>query len=321
MEVFFNELSVRPAASDAEARRWVETLADAVQLLQNAVESLSENQLVFRRREDFGLLQITPTLTIYQFLEEQFDFLDKEYVLLISVFDSPYISEDDPQRTEYEYTSLSFDDKVYSTTGLAASYLKNALSISFDNHAQWDACQLSVQINRIDAAFNEVSSTETVQHASRKQHIIDCHLKLLAGLFDWTRYKPHFDSKERSQTLFPKDLAELCKSLVGGQEDSWRSFYNELAHLNERERVLKIKTVANQIAAIHRWEPASGTLKSRNASRTIFTIPHSRLIISVDTQHGEFEVHIHKLGNNHLGAISFDGMRFKSEDANRELLL
>ena len=314
MEVFFNELSVRPAESDAEARRWVETLADAVQVLQNVVESFSDNQLTFRRSEEFGLLRITSTQTLYEFLADQFDFLDKEYVLLISVFDSPYISEDDPQRNEFEYTSLTFEDTDYSTTGLAAAYLKKSLAVSFDSDTKWDTCQLSIQINRLDATIQEVSTPETVQHACRKQHLIDCHLELLAELFDWAGYVPRFDAGTGEQNVLP--LLELFSLHV---DEDWPAFYQTLSHLEPGQRVVRIETIARQIATIQRWQPATGSLHSQNRNRTIYIIPNSNLIAAVDTQHGEFEIHTNQGGNNHLGAISFDGIRFKPKVSDRRL--
>ncbi|GAB3987868.1 hypothetical protein GCM10028807_09390 [Spirosoma daeguense] len=313
MEVFFNELSVRPASSDAEAHYWIEVLADLLQLLQKVVESISDDQFTFRRNDEFGILQIRPSQTIYEFVHEHYEPLDKEYVLLISLFSSPCISEDDPQRSEFEYTSLEFAGEEQGVTGLAAAYLKNALAISFGSDPIWDKCHYTAQINRLDATHTIVSSSEPISHASQKQHILDCHLNLLANLFNWQNHHLKFDSTTKIQTIL---------SLIGLYSlhvESWPSFYNELSQLNEGERVASINVIAEKIANVQRWQPATGGLKNQNSNRTIYTIPNSDFIVSVDTQHGEFEIHKNQKGNNHLGSLSFDGRRFKPAISNRSL--
>lgn len=315
MEVFFNELSVRPATSDAEARQWIEILAELGQSLKNSVESLSDNAFTFRRSEDFGQLPLTTTQTILGFLQDQYDFGDAVYVFLLGVFDSPYITENDPQRTDFDYTSLTFAGKEHPATGLSAAYLKNGLAVSFDSSAVWDTCQFDAQINRLDIDAVERPSWETIDHASRKQHLIDCHLGRLADLFDWKTHRYRFDCDAKKQTLLP------LISLYSLHVDSWKFFYREVSQLNEGERVARILIMAERIATVQRWQPATGNLNTRNADRTVYIIPNSNFLIGVDTQHCEFEIHHNQPGNNHAGAITFDGLRFKPAIANRRLLL
>jgi hypothetical protein len=306
MEVFFNELSVRPASSDIEARQWIETLAELGQSLKLAIESINTDfAFVFRRSEDFAVLPITATQTVLEFLQTQYDFGDAVYIFLLGIFDSPYITDTDPQRTEYEYTSLTFGEKEHNLTGLAAAYMKTALAISFDNDPIWDTCQFAAQINRLEAGGSEISSTEMIEHASQKQHLLNCHLNRIADMFNWATYRTHFDAYAQTQTVL--SLVDLYSLHV----DSWAAFYHKISQLNERERVASINVMAEQIASVQRWQPATGSLKTQNIGRTIYTIPNSSFIVSVDTQHGEFEIHLNQSGNNHLGSVSFDGKRFK----------
>jgi len=53
MEVFFNELSIKTAATDDEAGEWLENLAHVGQLLKQVIESLGESSFRFKSREDF----------------------------------------------------------------------------------------------------------------------------------------------------------------------------------------------------------------------------------------------------------------------------
>lgn len=184
MEVFFNELSVRPASSDTEARQWLETLADVARTLQQAIESLSENGFRIRVSEAFNILPVFGTEPMIAFLQNQFGYSDPVFVFLLGILDAPYISPDDPELVDYENTSVNFSGSTYGVTGLAAAHLKDSSSVSFDNDAVWNTCELEVTINSLDASARVVSKTATIQHASRKQHIVDCHLNRLASIFN-----------------------------------------------------------------------------------------------------------------------------------------
>ena len=89
----------------------------------------------------------------------------------------------------------------------------------------------------------------------------------------------------------------------------------------ETERIAKINVIAERIAQIQRWENATGNLAASNRDRTVFVIPNSNLLVGVDTQHGEFEIHRNQQGNNHLGAITFDGKRLKKAESDRSLII
>ena len=190
MEVFFNELSVRPADTDMEACQWLETLAELGKTLKDCVESIGDDVFTFRRSEEFGQLPITSTQTLLEFLQTQYEYGSAVYNFLLGIFDSPYIDENDPQRTAFEYTSLTFEGAEHSVTGLAAAHLKNSLAVSFDNDPIWNTCHFVAKINRLDADANSISSDETIAHASQKQHLLDCHLGRLANLYDWESYHP-----------------------------------------------------------------------------------------------------------------------------------
>jgi hypothetical protein len=318
MDVFFNELSVRPASSVAEARQWIETLAGLGKLLRQVVDPLTDNQFAIRVSHEFNTLPLFGSEPLIVFLQQQFGFSDPIYGFLLGVLDAPYISEKEADHADYEYTAITVGDQNRGLTGLAAAYLKNALAISFASHPDWATCQIAGQLNRLDNNAQETMASVSIDHASRQQHIVDCHLPRLAALFDRANHRPAFDALLQRQTLMPLVLAPLCGLMVG---DDWDSFYHNLSRLEPGERVVTIETVANRIAQIHGWEPATGNLKTRNANRLVYRIPGSNLLVSVDTQHGEFEVHTNQSGNNHLGALSFDRRHFKPAISTRRLAI
>jgi hypothetical protein len=316
MEVFFNELSVRIAVDDNEAKRWLTDLANVGRLLKQIIESMQEDSFAFRRKEDFGEMRITAASTVRQFLEENFEFSDPEPIFLLGIFDSPYIAMDDPTRSDYEYISLRLDDAGYNESGLAAAFLKKTLAVSFDSDTRWDTCDFEVGIERLNSDTMQVEEIrEIVRHASKEQHIIQCHLLFLSELFDWASYRPRFTAEV--QTILP--MLEIYSLILG--TGSWSEFYHEISTMQEGERVAKINALATRIAQLQRWEKAIGNLASLNKSRNIYTIPNSNLIIGLDTQHGEFEVHTNQKGNNHLGSLSFDGKRFKPARSDRSVNL
>ncbi|MGE0085696.1 MAG: hypothetical protein AB7S75_14905 [Desulfococcaceae bacterium] len=175
MDIFFNELSLVPASDDNQARRWLTDLAELGRLLKELIESLEEDSFAFRRREDFAQQQITDTQTVFEFLQSMSDFSDPVYIFLLGIFDSPYITEDDPQKTDYDVMSVTIDGKDHEITGIAAAYLKQSLAISLDSDKKWDTCRLTVQINRMNEQAEIISEQKSVKHAAKKHHVIPNH--------------------------------------------------------------------------------------------------------------------------------------------------
>jgi hypothetical protein len=305
MEVFFNELSVKTAATDEEANEWLENLAHVGKLLKQVIESLGESSFRFRSREDFFLQRITNDQTFFEFLQSRSSCGDPIYIFLLGIFDSPYIADDDPQKMEYELLNISINGKDHDSTGIAAAYLKSSLVISLNCDDQWDTCQLNVSVNRLNESAEIITEEKQIKHASKKQHVINCHLPFLAKLYDWSSYKPCFIPSNNTQTILP--LIEIYSFYIGENISDWKKFYCDISKLNSDQRVSKIKEIAEKISIIHCWDKATGSLERNNRDRLIYIIPSSDFIVSVDTQHGEFEIHINHQGNNHLGAISFDG--------------
>lgn len=316
MEVFFNELSVKVADDLNQAEQWLVQLAELGQLLKRAVESISEDSFVFRRSDDFAEKLITSTKNIREFLLDHFDTHEPVYNFLYGVFDSPYITENDPARTDFELSRLVFQEQDYEVSGLVAAYLKKSLAVSLASSEEWDTCDLDVQIKRMDEELNEFIESKNIEHASEKRHILNCHLELLAGIFDWANYKPKFDFDSKNQTIL--HLLPIYSLLLG--EKNWEEFYQDSSMLSTNERVNTYRSLAISIAAIQRWIPATGSLAKNNKGKLIYSIPNSHLIAVLDTQHGEFEVHNNIKRNNHLGAISFDG-KMKEPISKRELEL
>lgn len=320
MDIFFNELSVKPAINDDQAHEWLENLAKLGKLLKQIIESVDEN-FSFRRKENFGQQYITETQTILDFLSSNLGHSDPVYIFLLGIFDSPYITEDDPKKSDYDLMSVTLNSKDYDLTGILAAYIKDSLVVSLNNDTQWDICQLDFSVNKMHELSAKMETTEVhVKHASQKKHVIECHLPFLSKLYDWSSYKPRFDPDSKQQSVLV--LVEIYSLYLGESVDTvWDEFYQNIPRLNASERVSYIFNISEKIAELHNWEKATGSLEKNNSDRKIYTIPMSDIIVSVDTQHGEFEIHKHTKGNNHLGSISFDGTKFKNAVSTRLLRL
>lgn len=312
MEIFFNELSTKIASNDAEAKEWLTKLAELGQFLKRITNSLDDNTFQFRRKEDFGEMNITANQKIREFLfdENHFDYSDSVAIFLMGIFDTPYITADDPKHTIYDNSYLSFEGNNYDNTGIVAAYLKNSLVISFDNHVIWDTHSFNGAVTWLNEKAQESKEQITVKHASKIQHI-DYHLDYLANLFDWETYKPNFNPSHKQTTLLP--LLNIYSLYLGdGQpKEVWEKFYKDIAAMNNEDSKAKILEIAKHIAKVQKWEEATASLKSKNTSRTLYMIPNSDFIVSIDKQHGDLEVCKNEKPPNHYGSVSFDGLRFK----------
>lgn len=314
MEIYFNELSVKLASNDEEATRWLKELAELGKLLKSILDSLSEDIFRLRSKEEFSTLLLTPTKNIRDFLIENFEISDPIVNFLFGIFDSPCITPDDPKRSNFLCHSMTFQGKENDDSGLVAAFIKSTLAVSLNSDIIWDTCELRIQINKLEESGNNFLNThERIKHASKKKHVIDCHLPFLSEAFDWASYKPIFNSENKNQNLLP--MLEIYSLYLGENgQDEWKKFYSEISHMQDGERVAKIRPLEERIADIQKWEPATGNLKSKNQNRSIYIIPNSDLVISVDTQHGHFEVFRNQNKPVHKGSISFDGKKFKETD-------
>ncbi len=313
-DVFFNELSIKTAGTDDEASEWLENLAQVVKKIEEIYKDLGNDSFRFRSKEDVRRQEITTDMTFLDFLHSKGKYGEPAYIYLLGKFDSPYITAGDPQKTEHELSSISMNGIDHDLTGIGAAYLKKSLVISLNCDDKWDICELNVCIKKLNEDNYLISREIIVKHVSKELHVINCHLTFLADLYDWRNYKPSFNPSTKTQNILP--LIKIYRLYIS----DWDEFYSYISQLNTNDRVSIVKDIANKISILNRWGKATGSLKRNNLSRIIYTIPRSVFIVSVDTQHGEFEIHNNQLGD-HLGSISFDGIRFKQKVYNRILKL
>ncbi len=320
MELFFNELSAKTATNDVEAKKWIIDFLKLCQIIDRILNSLN-NQLKLRTTEDFLTFQLTNKDNIVAFLGETFGFADPELVVFLSLLDSPYLDKNDSQIEEYQYSSIKIDGilEEKTITGLGATFIKKTLSLSFDNDTKWDKTEIVFEVNLMDKNAKINTQEASVRHASKIKHIIDAHLPFFAGLFDFKSYKPIFSFQDKTQNLLP--LLEIYSLFLGENEDVWELFYREIAHLNETDRIAKIKEIARKIAEIQHWKDATGGVKNQNKNRELYFIPSTDFILSIDLQHGDFEVLKNQKSPNHFGSISFDGKRFKAPQNDHSIII
>lgn len=214
MEIYFNELSAIKASSDTEAKKWISQLVGLCKFLRQILASL-DNQLTLRTTDDFLLLQITNSHNFIEFLQNNYGFSDPELNIFLDILSNPNIEKTDPLIEKYEYSSISIngvtDNKPMS--GLGASYIKNTMSISLDSNTKWDNCKVYFEIHLLNLENSTEIHSENVntRHASKVQHIIDCHLDfLLITMNNWDLHKSKF--------------SEVIASEENNFEDFWALF-------------------------------------------------------------------------------------------------
>lgn len=320
MELFFNELSAKTAVNDVEAKKWITDFVKLCHIIDRILKSFN-NQLKLRTTEDFLTFPLTNSDNIFEFLENNFGFTDPELIVFLGLLDSPYLAKNDPQIEEYQYSSIKINDilEEKTITGLGATFIKKTISLSFDSDAKWDKTEIRFEVNLMDKNADIKTLPANVKHASKTKHIIEAHLQFFADLFDFKSYKPKFSFQDKKQNLLP--LLEIYSLFLGENEDVWEVFYSEIAYLNETDRIAKIKEIARKIAKIQHWEEAIGGVKTQNKNRELYFIPFTDFILSIDLQHGDFEVLKNQKSPNHFGSISFDGKRFKAPQNNHSITI
>lgn len=311
MQLFFNELSLKQASDDNEAKEWIEKLIKLSILIQKIIQPFENlNQLKIRTRDEFQTFEIIEGQFIQDVVFRSYRPQDKEFGFFFQLFGSPHIEEGDPKKEDYDYHSIKLEniESENDMSGLGATYIKNSMAVSFDNDEIWDKCQIAFEITFLNNK-GEFKENTQVKHASKTEHIIQCHLGYFANLYDWGNYSPYFNADSQEQNILP--LLEIYSLYLENEENIWSQFYKEIHSISETERVAKVRRIAQLIAEIQGWEEATGSIRSQNANRTLYTIPSSNFIISVDTQHGDFEVLKNQKSPNHYGSVSFDGKRFK----------
>jgi len=289
--------------------------------LKRVSDPIENLNFAFRTTPEFLDQQILTSKSLGDFIREHLGFNNPMYLFLIGLANSPYIKEEDFVKADYDYKELVFEGQSYSQTGLVAAFLKNSIAISLNNDTKWDNCFINLKIEGINSNSNTFKIEENVRNTSKVDNAIDCHLIYITNKFSHSNLKPKFDfSGNILIDLLP--LISICSLYLHTDKNEkliWKEFYEEISKLNTNERIDRIKNIAVKIATVHKWIPATGSLQKNNSSRIIYIIPNSNLLIGLDTQHGEFEIHSNKSGNNHLGAVSFDGKRIKPPIANRSL--
>ena len=144
MEVFFNELSCQPLATNRyTANSKIITMLQTMKLLRN------DDFNVMRTPENFYLLEIAPGYSFSQFLNDP----NESRVLkslLQGIARTPYI-EDDNSSEAGMFLLTDFKTKNHlnvdvSPEGLATAYIFNSPSISLSGHAHWQRDLIPVSI-------------------------------------------------------------------------------------------------------------------------------------------------------------------------------
>lgn len=90
MDVFFNELSIKIAANDNEACKWIEDLVELGYLLRKIAEQLRcDDSFRIKSTEEFLQRKIIDNQSIFEFLHSNFEPTERNYAFFLGIFDSP----------------------------------------------------------------------------------------------------------------------------------------------------------------------------------------------------------------------------------------
>lgn len=169
LEMVFNELSLRPLATDTyAAQQRMSTL------LQTIIAATRYGvKRVVRAHSKLEAEELAPGYPIARWLNDQH--VDKELrrLFLTLTTKAPFL-EDISQPDIEQKVSLS--DASYAekqAAGLGVAYWLEALAISLRSEARWDNSHLQIRIIQIDESSEISETTEEIPHASAENHVQD----------------------------------------------------------------------------------------------------------------------------------------------------
>lgn len=309
MELFFNELSIRVAKDEQEALGWLEKLAEVIRFIEQTTEQYRTNTLIFRRMEIFLMSELRPGKNLIDILQGHEH--EPVYQYLVGKFDSPYIDRDDPTYAAYSNACLRIAGQSFQMTGLLAAHIKGGLALSLQTDSVWNCCTVTADCIKADSQ-QEIH----ICNAANIPHVRACHLGRIAGLAD-QRPAPCFDATKTTQTLlFLVGIYQEHPEVMG----DWNIFWSELTKTPD-ERVAKLKVLSKVIAEVQGWKEEPNL--SRKNNRPVYqTVGNShQYLLSLDTQHGDWEVFTNTPKPLHQGSVSIDGKRFKPAEPNNHRLV
>lgn len=274
MEIFYNEFSNRPLASNKEEAR------SRIIALLNTMKTLREYDInIMRTHNDFFATQLSDDYNFGNFIgDEEISFNHR--LLLQTIVANPFIEDDDSYEAEM-FISNAFStqneiNEVVSPEGLASAYVFNSPTISIGSHEHWQNDFLILSIISDDNP-KEINQKEILNVFSEK-----CVNN--AAFQEWISYlnpPVELNSKENIYSIFPVNTYEFetkaIKDIV-----SW--FYDDKRYL------IRVKELIEDIVNYPfqggkgKTESLSGTVGKASKrivkkDRVIYTYTAEKIII------------------------------------------
>lgn len=249
MEIFYNELSNQPLASNKEEAK------DRIIALLKTMKSLREYDInIMRTHNDFFAEQLSDDYTMGSFFGDSE--VSRELKLLLkTITANPFIEDNDSYEAEMfitnTFTTQNEINEIINPEGLASAYVFNSPTISIGSHEHWQNHYLNLSIVADDNPA-EVNQKQLL-------NIFSENCVNNEAFQDWISYlnpPVELNSKENIYSIFPvntyKFETKAIKDII-----SW--FYDDKRYL------IRVKELIEDIANYPfqggkgKTEPLSGT--------------------------------------------------------------
>jgi putative addiction module killer protein len=225
VEMILNDLSLLPLVSERGSARSLMT--ELIGVLSTAVMS---GVKILRTNDSLYNIELSQGYPIASWLNDnQVEREERSFLRTISTKTPLLIEITDPTVQDKE-SLTDFKHQGESAYALGIAYLLNALAVSFCSDPRWDCDTLSLEIIRLESASEELTtSTESLIHASRREHIL--------------KHKVQIQNRLRSEPWEHQDELLPCYTTADGKKPlaEWLSSLNILAQEIIQARLNQVK--------------------------------------------------------------------------------
>lgn len=219
MEIFFNELSIRPLVNTQEEAR------NRVLELLKTMKSLKQFDFnIIRTHNGFYGEQLSDDYTFGSFFGDQLVSQDLK-LLLRTIIANPYIEDDESYEAELFVTNTfvtkNQNDEDVNPEGIASAFVFNSPTISISSHTHWKNNLLELKIISIDDV--QIATQNRILNIYSAECIKSDAFK------DWWSYlnpEIELNSEENIYKVFAKDVYkfdnEAVKNIISWYYDDKR---------------------------------------------------------------------------------------------------
>jgi hypothetical protein len=297
MDIFLNELSIQTADNREIAKTWIDDMIDVVKEANNV--GFGD----FKTTRDIFHRLLAPEYNISAWLGDNQVNKERRNFLQARLFRTPYIEDMIEDVADDGIQEIKYSNRP--SLGLGAASLFDSLSISFDNHEDWDRNEVPINKHSLDEDGNLITENIAVKHACKTRHISEHRqwiedkrkLTFLCGKDIWKRKKdifPHlsFCQKVEKQIIGMNKNNPRFNQIINKLDElekyclTWQSGYFDITQFNKltlesqnRKQTLNHKLTIlcpdnkERFFSLHfRYTPGAGRLHlcPDNNTRTVY---------------------------------------------------